>query len=270
MSKRFFCHLVVASALSALCLGALHASEVKLGVLMLHGKNPGNNRDPHFRSVMYRLEREGMLVSFPNMPWSSTRYIDGHWDMAMTEMAERVKELRGKGATHIVLMGHSLGVPAAMSYAARGGDVQALVLLAPGHVPSGFYSHPRFTSVRDSVNEARALVAAGKGAERGRFNDINQGRTSSVSMTATDYLSYFDPASDADMSVTAPRVPATVPVFTAIGDTDPLAPVVRAYYVDKLPANVKNHFVQVQGNHLNTPEVALPQVLDWLKSAVAE
>lgn len=270
MRKRILVHLFAAFFLIAPCLGELQAAEPKLGVLMLHGKNPGSNRDPNFRTVMYRLEREGMLVSFPNMPWSSTRYIDGHWDLAMSEITERVKELRGKGATHIVLMGHSLGVPAGMSYAARGGDVQALVLLAPGHVPRGWYNNPRFTAIRDSVNEARAAVAAGKGAELGRFNDMNQGRTQSVSMTATDYLSYFDPTSDADMSVTAPRVPASLPVFTAIGNADVMAPHVRTYFVDKLPANAKSHFVQVQGDHLNTPEVVLPQVLEWLKLVVAE
>ena len=192
-------------ALLSLCGSTVHAAEPKLGVLMLHGKNPGSNRDPNFRPLVYKLEREDWIVRFPNMPWANGRYIDGNWDLAMQEIETHVKELRAKGAEKIVLMGHSIGVPAAMSFAARGGDVQALVLLAPGHIPAGFYRNPRFKAVRDSVDEARALVAAGKGAERGRFNDINQGATLSISTTAADYLSYLDPTSDADMSVTAPR-----------------------------------------------------------------
>ena len=118
-------------ALLSLCGSTVHAAEPKLGVLMLHGKNPGSNRDPNFRPLVYKLEREDWIVRFPNMPWANGRYIDGNWDLAMQEIETHVKELRAKGAEKIVLMGHSIGVPAAMSFAARGGDVQALVLLAP-------------------------------------------------------------------------------------------------------------------------------------------
>lgn len=257
-------------ALLALGGGTVHAAEPKLGVLMLHGKNPGSNRDPNFRPLVSKLLREDWVVSFPNMPWSVSRYLDGHWDQAMQEIDTEVKELRAKGAEKIVLMGHSLGVPAAMSYAARGGDVQALVLLAPGHVPAGFYRTPRFKAVRESVDEARALVASGKGAERGRFNDINQGSTMIVSATASDYLSYFDPASDADMSVTAPRIPPAIPVLTVMGDQDPLFSHIRAYYVDKLPVNSQSRYLEVKGTHLSTPEVAFPEVLSWLKSVTAD
>lgn len=256
-------------ALAALCGSTLHAAEPKLGVLMLHGKNPGDNRDPNFRPLVYKLEREGWVVIFPNMPWSSTRYIDGNWDLAMSEIGEQVKELRAKGAEKIVLMGHSLGAAAAMGFAARGGDVQALVLLAPGHLPAAYYNNPRFKAVHDSVDEARAMVTAGKGAERGRFNDNNQGRMITVSTTASDYLSYFDPTSDAEMSVTAPRIPPSIPVLSVVGDSDPFFKSIRSYYVDKLPTNPQSQLLEVKGTHLSTPEVAYPEVLKWLKSATA-
>lgn len=245
------------------------AAEPKLGVLMLHGKNPGDNRDPNFRPVLYKLEREGWITSFPNMPWASTRYIDGNWELAMSEIDTHVKALRAKGAEKIVLMGHSIGAPAAMSYAARGGDVQALVLLAPGHIPVGYYSNPRLKIVHDSVNEARALVAAGKGAERGRFNDINQGRQLMVSTTAADYLSYFDPASEAEMSVTAPKIPPSIPVLSVVGDGDSLFTHLRTYYVDKLPANPQSRYLEVKATHLSTPEVAYLEVRAWLKLVTA-
>ena len=156
-----------------------------------------------------------------------------------------------------------------MSYAARGGDVQALVLLAPGHVPAGYYRSPRLKTVRDSVDEARALVAAGKGAERGRFNDINQGRQLSVTTTAADYLSYFDPTSEAEMSVTAPRIPPSTPVLSVVGDADPLFAQVRAYYVDKLPAHPHSRLLEVKATHLSTPEVAYPDVVAWIKQVTA-
>jgi pimeloyl-ACP methyl ester carboxylesterase len=162
-----------------------------------------------------------------------------------------------------------MGVPAGMAYAARAGDVDALVQLAPGHIPLGYYTYPRLKSVRDSIDEARALVAAGKGESNERFNDINQGRQQPVITTAKNYLSYFDPTSDAEMSVTAPRIPAKTPVMTVIGEKDPLFSSIKFYYVDKLPANPKNKYLEVSGGHLDSPRIANDAVIAWIKAAVA-
>ncbi|MDP1742265.1 hypothetical protein [Polaromonas sp.] len=44
------------------------------------------------------------------------------------------------------------------------------------------------------------------------------GQQQTVITTAKDFLSCFDPASDAEMSVTAPRVPAGTPVMAAVAE----------------------------------------------------
>ncbi len=273
MQRRLFPTLAIA----ALAFSTIFAStpaeaqqQQRIGVLMLHGKNPGSSQDPSFAPLKTTLQREGWLVTLPDMPWSRFRYIDGHWDKAMAEIAGHIKTLRDNGATKIVVIGHSIGVPAALSHAARGGDVQALVLLAPGHVPKNYYNLGFGKVVRDSVDEARAQVAAGKGDTTERFNDINQGRPLTVVATAKNFLSYFDPMSDAEMGVTAPRVPATTPVMTAIGENDSLFRFIRAYYVDKLPANPKNKFLEVGGGHTDTPRMASDEIIQWIKTAVAE
>ncbi len=240
----------------------------RIGVLMLHGKNPGGPGSPQYAPVKASMERQGWLVSLPDMPWSRNRYLQGHWDGAMAEIAQHVKALQDQGATRIVLMGHSMGVPAAMSHAARGGTAHALVLLAPGHVPQGYFTLPSLSPVRDSIVTARELVAAGKGDESQRFMDINQGRQQPVITTAKNFLSYFDPESDADMGVTAPKLPPGLPVLTAVGEKDPLFTRVRAYYVEKLPAHPKTQLLEVAGGHLDTPQVALDQVLQWVPQAV--
>ncbi|MBU7575873.1 MAG: alpha/beta hydrolase [Hydrogenophaga sp.] len=240
----------------------------RIGVLMLHGKNPGGPASPQYAPVKAAMEKQGWLVSLPDMPWSRNRYLQGHWDGAMAEIAQHVKALQDQGATRIVLMGHSMGVPAAMSHAARGGTAHALVLLAPGHVPQGYFTSPSLTPVRDSIHTARELVAAGKGEESQRFLDINQGRQQPVVTTAKNFLSYFDPESDADMGVTAPKLPPSLPVLTAVGEKDPLFTRVRAYYVDKLPTNPKTQLLEVPGGHLDTPQVALDQVMQWIPQAV--
>lgn len=263
-------------ALMSLALGALPlvttrwaAASERIGVLFLHGKNPGGPQSPQYAPVVAAMEKQGWLVALPDMPWSRNRYLQGHWDGAMAEIAQHVKSLQDKGATRIVLMGHSMGVPAAMSHAARGGTAHALVLLAPGHVPRGYFTSPQLAPVRESIEAARAQVAAGKGDESQRFTDINQGRQQPVITTARNFLSFFDPESDADMGVTAPKLPASLPVLTAIGQNDPLFSRVRSYYVDQLPKHPKTQLLEVSGGHLDTPQVALAQVLEWVPQAVA-
>lgn len=262
--------VAVTIAASSIVFSSLAHAEERIGVLMLHGKNPGSAQDPYFGALKPKLESTGMVVALPDMPWSRNRYIDGNWDSAMNEIATQVKALRERGATRIVLMGHSMGAPAALSHAARNGDVQALVLLAPGHIPRGYYTLPRLKVVHDSIEEARALVKAGKGEARERFMDINQGKGQVVVMSARDYLSYFDPESDAEMSVTAPRVPPATPSLVVIGDQDPLFAHVRAYFVDRLPANPKSQYLEVKANHLTTPNVASDAIIEWIKKTMAE
>lgn len=272
LTYRFRARALCVGALVTLCaaLAPLHAAaQERIGILMLHGKSPGNPNDPNFSPLKARFEAEGWLVQLPDMPWSRSRYLEGTWDAAMQEMAGYVQALRSQGATRIVLVGHSMGAPAALSFAARGGDAQALVLLAPGHVPKGYYTNPNLKPVRESIDEARALVAAGKGDARERFADINQGRQQPVITTAANYLSYFDPASDAEMSVTAPRVPATTPVLTAVGEKDPMHGRARGYFADLLPANPRSGYLEVSGGHLETPRVAYDAMVAWIKTAVA-
>lgn len=249
---------------------ALARGAEKIGVLMLHGKNPGSANDPSFRPLMYRLEREGMEVLMPEMPWSRTRYLEGNWDGAMGEVEKYVDALRAKGAIRIVLMGHSMGCPAALCYAVRKRDVDALVLFAPGHVPFYYYNAPMNAEVRKAIDEARSMVADGKGDQEGNFKDNNQGRFMTVRTRAKDYLSFFDPQSDADMGLLAPRVPANIPILTVIGDADPLFRVGRSYLYDRLPANPRSKYLEVRATHITTPEVGREEAVAWIREAVKQ
>ena len=89
-------------------------------------------------------------------------------------------------------------------------------------------------------------------------------------ITAKDYLSYFDPGSDAEMSVTAPRVPVGTPVLTVVGDEDWMFTRARAYFADQLPVNPKSQYLEVKANHLSTPRVAGNDIVRWIKAAVGE
>lgn len=239
----------------------------KTGVLLLHGKNPGNQNDPNLNQLKTKLDADGAITLLPDMPWSARRYIDGDWDKAMAEIGGHVKTLRDKGATKIVIVGHSMGCPTAMGYASKFGGVDALALLAPGHAPYFYYNVMKDKSVHNSINEARQLVAAGQGETRKDFQDMNQGRFQAVRTTAKAYLSYFDPTTDAEMANTAPQL--KMPVIMVLGDQDPLFASARGMIFDKIPANPKSQYLEVTADHRTTPAVSRDAVAAWIKTAVA-
>ena len=70
------------------------------------------------------------------------------------------------------------------------------------------------------------------------------------------------------MGVTAPRVPAGTPVYTAMGRKDPLFARVREYFVERLPTNAHTRLVEYPGGHLDTPEEAADDLLAWVPKAL--
>ena len=88
-----------------------------MGVVFLHGKGvwPG----AFDGGIPGALEAEGRQVVSPEMPWSLRRMYGATFEQAMTEIDAAVAGLKAKGATRIVVIGHSLGANAAIGYAAR-------------------------------------------------------------------------------------------------------------------------------------------------------
>jgi pimeloyl-ACP methyl ester carboxylesterase len=239
----------------------------------MHGKQGGGPRDSSLDTLHGKMREAGMIVLKPEMPWSFNRFIDGNWESAMREIKTHVDAVKQSGANKVVLVGHSLGSPAAMSYAARHADVAAIALLAPGHTPYYYgqcvpYSPIQMCAVKDGVAYARKEVEAGNGNKKQPLADINQGRRNDVWMTPNDYLSYFEPTSDAEMAVTAPRMPSHIPVLWVIGDKDYLIRQGRAYVFDLLPQNPKSAYLEVSANHYTTPAVASDPIVNWIKQAL--
>jgi len=254
-----------------LACGPALAADV-VGVLLLHGKNPGSPQNPGLQSIRTKLEHEGMKLRVPDMPWSANRYVDGDWAKAMDEIAGHLAALKRDGATKLVLAGHSIGAAGALSYAATRGGADALVMLAPGHVPYYYYTAAQSgpnVAVRASIDEARGLVAAGQGDTRRDFKDNNQGQALTVRLTAKQYLSYWDPDSDAEMSRMAPKLAPGIPVLLMIGDKDPLVRVARSYIFEKLPPNPKHSYVDMPGTHVSILQAARDDIAAWIKQALA-
>jgi len=245
-------------------------SEEKMGIVFMHGKQAEPNQN-FYGGLHKKMGDAGMIVLKPEMPWSRNRFIDGDWDKAMKEIGINVKSLQDSGVNNIVLVGHSIGSPAALSYASRyPNQIKAVALLAPGHVPYHYslcipYSPIKFCAVKDGVERAKNEIASGNADKKQPLPDINQGRTNSVWMTPRDYLTYFDPLSDAEMAVTAAKISSAIPVLWVIGDADYLIRAGREYAFEKLPKNPKSTYLEVSANHVTTPEKASDQIIEWLK-----
>lgn len=252
------------------------ATPSEVGVVILHGKQgiPDGPFSP-INKLFGELTSKGYLVARPEMPWSRKRYLEGHWQQAMSEIKASVEQLRSNGAKKIVIAGHSIGSPAALSFAAQNGDIDGVALMAPGHVPL-LYSECltriapiSLCAVKESLVEAQAMIAAGKGQEKGRFTDINQGASVANFATANDFLSYFDPMGDAEMSVSAKKLTSRTAVLWIIGHNDSLVKLGKQYVFDLLPPNPKHKYVEIRSNHFRTPIDGLDHIVLWIDSIAA-
>ena len=245
---------------SLLCAAAHAVGAEPVGVVLMHGKwgNPGKN----IVTVELALKGAGFRVVSKEMAWSDRRAYDMSLDQVMTELEGEVAALRAAGAAKIVLGGQSFGANMALAYGARHPDVDGVMVLAPGHSPERFSRDP---AMAQSLDKARAMVAAGKGEQIANFQDINQGRTRQVSAKAAVYLSFFDPEGGAVMPRNAARLSSHTALLWVIGSGDPLSSAGRAYAFDRAPANPHSAYYTVQADHQDTPAAARAIVVDWLK-----
>lgn len=230
-----------------------------IGVVVIHGKD---SKPPHrgVGPLASRLAAEGFLVETPEMPWSAARGYDADYEQAMAEIDAAVARLKARGASAIVVAGHSLGGNAAIGYGARHPGLKAVVALAPGH-------NPDVPAMRDlcaeSVARAKAMVAQGRGGETASFTDRNHGQTFQRQAVARLYLSYFDPDGPAVIPRNAAKL--TAPLLMVVGDADPLSKLGPDYAFAKAPANPLGKYASVSADHMGTPAAAGDLVVTWLK-----
>jgi pimeloyl-ACP methyl ester carboxylesterase len=230
----------------------------ELGVVLLHGK--GGSPSGYVRELASALQSKGYLVSIPMMPWAQNRIYDASFQDAMGDIDREVESLRQKGAKLVVVAGHSLGANAALGYAASRSGAGAIIALAPAHSPELEVFGRR---VRPDVERARALVAAGRGKERQRFSDLNQGRVMEVTASAEVYLSWLAPDGPAVMPRSAASFKAATPLLIVNGSGDRTAQGTD-YIFDRAPPHAKSKFVTVAADHFSVPSAAIEEVATWL------
>jgi len=254
----------LAAALAPVCAAAAAVNLQGFGIVYLHGKGawPGGFDG----GILGSLEDEGALVAKPEMPWSFHRRYAATYDQAMAEIDTVVAGLKAKGASRIVVVGHSLGASAAIGYAARHSELAGVAALAPGHLPE---VDPLKSFVADAVARAKALIAAGQGDVPQSFPDMAQGIPLTTTATPVVYLSMFDPDGPAVIPKNAAAIgaePHPVPLLWVAGRLDPIDRRGPEYAFAAAAKNPKSKYLEVFAGHLTTPLVAHRQVVDWINA----
>lgn len=255
---RFF---VLAAAL-ALCLGMAGGAQAadKLGIVLMHGKQ--GRPDHAIATLASKLDAAGYLVESPEMCWSKRRIYDKPYPACLAELDKVVEDLRQRGATAIVVAGHSLGGNGALGYAASL-PVKGVISLAGAHNPERAVNRPEIAA---SLAKAKAMIAEGRGAEHASFDEINAGWTFTVSCSADTYASFFDPAGPAVMATNAARLQA--PLLWVSGDRDTSQKGAGAIFTHT-PTDPLNRHITVSADHMDTPDAGTDAVLAWLAEVAA-
>jgi pimeloyl-ACP methyl ester carboxylesterase len=248
-----------------LCLLVLIATPVQaaglqgVGVVFLHGKGVWSGAFDG--GIPAALAAGGAVTASPEMPWSIGRMYGATYDDAMREIDDAVAGLKAKGASRIVVIGHSLGANAAIGYAARRHGVAAVVALSPGHLPETAEMRSR---TADAIVRARTLAVAGEMSRRIWPDRVQEIPTLAMASPAV-YLSMFDPDGPAVIPKNAAALHG-VPLLWVVGQSDPIFARGRDYAFSRAPKNPKSRYLEVSAGHLAAPWVARSQVVEWLKS----
>jgi pimeloyl-ACP methyl ester carboxylesterase len=242
-----------------------HARGAEIGAIIMHGKwgSPERNVDELART----LERAGVAVSVPEMPWSGRRLYDRPVQTAIADTDTEVARMQNAGVKHVFIVGHSLGAAFALHYATRS-VVSGVVAIAPGHRPES----PGFSKLfANEVAKARELVASGKGDEPLWFNDPNTGgRRKPLRASATIFLSYFDAAGPMNMTRNASNVKPDIPVLWLVPtrEEQPARDLVTKLS-KTLPPNIGTRFAEPESDHLSAPNASSAIIIEWIQSTVA-
>lgn len=257
--------LLIAAAVAAFFISApvRHAQADGLGVVLMHGKWGTSLPKSPIGRLASALDDAGFYVVAPDMPWSRERLYDKSFDEAMVEIDAAVAELKSKGATKIVIGGHSLGANAALGYGARREGLAGILAVAPGYVPEADIWRGGFAPF---VAKAREMIAAGKGEDTFEFTDKNQGKEKTLSLRARVFASYFAPDVGAVMPVNAANLKPNTPLMWIVGEKDWLTKKGPGYAFDKAPANPKSLYKVVGGGHRDTPVEGKDDIIAWLKT----
>lgn len=234
---------------------AAHGETV--GVVMMHGKV---GTPAQFDQLASAVEAAGFPVERPEMCWSRTRIYDQSYLDCLGDADSAAAALRASGANKIVILGMSLGGNVALGYGARRTGLKGVIALAPASDPDRLRELP---TIAQSLAEAQALIAAGKGDDKRTFDDINNGRQFTITTTPKNYMSFFGRNTPGEMPANAAHL--TAPLLMVSGTADATQRESSAIFA-RAPRDAHNAHVIVNSDHIGTPNAAAAVVVEWLKA----
>ncbi len=231
------------------------------GFVVMHGK--GGNPGRFVADLAAGLRGKGFLVENLEMAWSGRRNYDVDVAAAEAEVQQALERLRGQGARKVFVAGHSQGGLFAFHLGGRLA-LDGIVAIAPGgNVASELFRR----ELGASLEEARAYVAAGKGAERQRLLD-HESRTYPVSAVPAAYVTWFDPEGAMNEFRALKALPAGLPVLYVSPVRDyPGLRRLRDAVASELPKGPHTRVFEPDADHLNSPAASIDEIARWAGEA---
>jgi pimeloyl-ACP methyl ester carboxylesterase len=255
---KFCCKLVAMFLVAAAAVA--QTSPQAVGVVVMHGK--GGSPARHVAELASGLEAKGHQVANIEMPWSGSRQYDVNVSAAEAQVDAALAGLRTKGATKLFVAGHSQGGTFALYFGSKHA-LDGVIAIAPG---ASTGSQVIREKLGGTFEEARALVAAGKGGETVKLQDFEGSKgTYAVVCKPENYLSWFDPegAMNQVQSIRAMK-PAT-PVLYIVPKSDyPGLYKVRQANFDALPRNPLSRLYEPDASHTGAPSASREEISRWM------
>jgi alpha-beta hydrolase superfamily lysophospholipase len=257
--RRCFLALAIAIAVAPAVVHAqTPASQV--GIVIMHGK--GGSPTKHVSDLASSLKGDGYLVANLEMPWSGSRNYDVGVGDGVKEVETALAGLRGQGAQKVFVAGHSQGGLFALHV---GGKVamDGVIAIAPG----GNVASKDFRGkLGEYVEQARAMIAEGKGDEKTRFYDYESSKgVYPITTTPAIYAGWFDPDGAMNQSSAAANVGFNVPVLY-VGPTRDYPGLVRIKRTTfaALPENSLHRLYEPDASHLEAPSASREEIVRWI------
>lgn len=237
-----------------------------IGIVVMHGK--GGMPKGLVGELASTLEEKGFLVANIEMPWSKRRQYDVDVSTADKAVMSALDRLRGKGATHVFVAGHSQGGVYALQFGGKH-TVNGIIAIAPGgNVASEFFRD----KLGATVAEARALVAEGKVSERTKFYDFEGSKGAiPVTTTPTIYLTWFDPDGAMNQWSAVKTMNPKVPVLYIVPTSDyPALRKVKQEMFGALPSHPLTKLYEPNANHINAPTASIGEIARWVTDVASK
>lgn len=236
----------------------------KVGVILMHGKWGTTKKKSPVVVLGKALSSAGFIVLTPEMPWSKNRLYKKDYEQSMAEIDKAVAQLKSKGATKIVVGGHSMGANAAIGYGATHKGLAAVLAIAPGHVPDSSDWARKFA---DKVKMAKQNIDAGEAERKIKFEDINQGKKKTLEIPSRVYWSWFSPDGPSAMPINVTKLDPNSALLWVTGTDDFLHKSSgKAYAYNRALKNDKSAYVVVNSGHGNAPRIGKDAIIKLLKA----